>query len=76
MSYTLSGRLIGLLCDECSEPLAGATLRFVRVATLDGIKIDYYAAMDLGNPEVVAAAPTRWQEASQHRHLVGVRHAC
>lgn len=29
MSYVLTGRLVGLLCDECSEPLVGATIRLV-----------------------------------------------
>lgn len=32
MSYTFTGRLIGLLCDDCSEPLVGATIRLVRSA--------------------------------------------
>jgi hypothetical protein len=30
MSYLFTGRLIGLLCDDCSEPLVGATVRLVR----------------------------------------------
>ena len=32
MSYLFTGRLIGLLCDDCSELLVGATVRLVRSA--------------------------------------------
>src|SRR4051812_44778185 len=30
MPYKFVGRLIGLLCEDCSEPLVGATVRLVR----------------------------------------------
>jgi len=30
MSHLFTGRLVGLLCDDCSEPLVGATVRLVR----------------------------------------------
>ena len=29
MSHVISGRLVGLLCDDCWEPLVGATIRLV-----------------------------------------------
>jgi hypothetical protein len=32
MPYVISGRLVGLLCEDCSEPLVGATLRLVASA--------------------------------------------
>jgi hypothetical protein len=47
MSYRLSGRLVGLLCDDCSEPLRGGTLRLVRVDDLtQGSRVSHAAAAD------------------------------
>lgn len=43
MPYVISGRLIGLLCDDCSEPLTGATVRLVASA---GNRISHAAAAE------------------------------
>ena len=36
MPHQLSGRVLGRLCDDCLEPLAGATLRLVRLGRVGG----------------------------------------
>ncbi|WP_270886041.1 hypothetical protein [Pedococcus sp. 5OH_020] len=43
MPYVISGRLVGLLCDDCSEPLVGATVRLV---TSSGDRISHAAAAE------------------------------
>lgn len=40
MAYTLNGRLIGSLCDECFEPLVGAIVRLVATTGLDAPNTD------------------------------------
>ncbi|HZM80766.1 MAG TPA: hypothetical protein VFC19_34010 [Candidatus Limnocylindrales bacterium] len=37
MLYKFVGRLIGRLCDDCSEPLAGATVRLYRAVPDDAV---------------------------------------
>lgn len=62
MSYIFTGRLVGLLCDDCSEPLVGATIRLVRSAS-DSVVRD--AAADPKHTAVVledAKADARAQD--------------
>lgn len=40
MAYTLNGRLIGSLCDECFEPLVGAIVRLVATTGLGAPSTD------------------------------------
>ena len=56
MSYQLNGRIIGWICDDCTEPLAGATLRLVRTA--DASRVSHQAAAD---PKLTATVLTEEQ---------------
>ena len=55
MAYLLNGRLIGLLCEDCSEPLVGATVRLVRAASET---VSHDAAADPKHTAVVHEAAT------------------
>lgn len=65
MSYQLNGRIIGWICDDCTEPLVGATLRLVRTA--DASHLSHQAAAD---PKLTATVLTEDQAHERESRLL------
>ena len=61
MSYVISGRLTGLLCEDCWEPLVGATVRLVASV---GDRISHAAAAEPKHTIVVLEEQSAAERAS------------
>jgi hypothetical protein len=64
--YLFKGRLCGLLCKECSEPLAGATLRLYRPSQAQDV-----VAMAVAAPKDTLGLLDEAQIAEKSKRLIG-----